>query len=283
MKLLTYQAENGPRVAVLTAAGVEDVAPETGDACAVIAAGGKPKTGGRPKPLSAVKLLPPVAELKRPVIAVGLNYKKHADESAHRRNEPPGTYPQIPVFFCKWIGSHNGPEGKIIHHAITKHLDYEAELVIVIGKRGVNIPKERAMDYVYGYTIMNEVSARDVQRRHGQWFKGKALDTFGPLGPWIVTKDEAGDGNNLKIQSRVNGQVRQDSNTSDMIFDVATLVASVSEGFTLVPGDMIATGTPEGVGLFMDPPGLMKPGDVVECEIEKIGVLRNHIVGPETP
>ncbi|OGL62170.1 MAG: hypothetical protein A3J27_07440 [Candidatus Tectomicrobia bacterium RIFCSPLOWO2_12_FULL_69_37] len=280
MKLLTYQAENGPRVAVLTAAGVEDVAPETGDACAVIAAGGAPRTNGRPRPLASVRLLPPVAELRRPVIAVGLNYKKHADESAHRRKETPGTYPKIPVFFCKWMGSHNGPEGKIVHHAITKHLDYEAELVVVIGKKGVDIPRERAHDHVYGYTIMNEVSARDVQSRHGQWFKGKALDTFGPLGPWIVTADEVGNADNLAIQSRVNGQVRQSSNTNDMIFDVATLVSSVSEGFTLVPGDMIATGTPEGVGLFMDPPSLMKPGDVVECEIEKIGVLRNRVVAP---
>ncbi|MBI3024912.1 MAG: fumarylacetoacetate hydrolase family protein, partial [Candidatus Tectomicrobia bacterium] len=186
-------------------------------------------------------------------------------------------------FFCKWIGSHNGPEGEIVHHAVTKHLDYEAELVIVIGKKGVDIPKERAHDYVYGYTIMNEVSARDVQSRHGQWFKGKALDTFGPLGPWIVTADEVGDADNLAIQSRLNGQVRQRSNTNDMIFDVATLVSSVSEGFTLLPGDMIATGTPEGVGLFMDPPGLMKPGDVIECEIEKIGVLRNHVVAPGAP
>jgi 2-keto-4-pentenoate hydratase/2-oxohepta-3-ene-1,7-dioic acid hydratase in catechol pathway len=134
------------------------------------------------------------------------------------------------------------------------------------------------MDYVYGYTIMNEVSARDIQRRHGQWFKGKALDTFGPLGPYIVTKDETGSGDNLAIETRLNGEVRQKSNTDDMIFDVATIVSVLSEGFTLVPGDMIATGTAEGVGLFMDPPGLMNVGDVVECEIENIGVLRNSIV-----
>lgn len=279
MKLLSYESETGPRVAVLTDAGVEDVVPETGDAYEVIAAG-TPKTNGKPKPLADVKLLPPIATLKRPVIAVGLNYKRHADESAHRRNEEPGTYPTIPVFFCKWPGSHNGPEAGIVKHSITKHLDYECELVIVIGKKGVDIPKERAMDYVYGFTIMNEVSARDVQRRHGQWFKGKALDTFGPIGPWVVTKDEAGDGNNLAVISRVNGEVRQNSNTNDMIFDVATLVSVLSEGFTLVPGDMIATGTPEGVGLFMDPPGLMNVGDVVECEIENIGVLRNPIVAP---
>ena len=137
------------------------------------------------------------------------------------------------------------------------------------------------MDYVYGYTIMNDVSAREVQNRHAQWFKGKGLDTFGPLGPWIVTKDETGDGNNLAIQTRVNGQIRQNSNTNDMIFDIATIVSVVSEGFTLRPGDLIATGTPEGVGFALDPPGTLGPGDVVECEIEKIGVLRNRVVGPK--
>ena len=281
MKLLTYQADNGPRVAILTEAGVEDVVSETVDAYGIIAAGGIPKTSGKPKPLISIKLLAPIAELKRPVIAVGLNYKKHSDEGARKGERKVGVYPEIPVFFCKWSGSHNGPEGEIIHHAITRELDYECELVIVIGKRGINIPKDRAMDHVYGYTIMNEVSARDVQRRHNQWFKGKGLDTFGPLGPWIVTKDEAGDGNNLAVQSRVNGQTRQNSNTNDMIFDIATIVSVLSGGFTLLPGDLIATGTPEGVGFAMDPPEFLKAGDVVECEIETIGVLRNHVVAPK--
>lgn len=281
MKLLTYESETGPRVAVLTAEGVEDVAPETGDAAGVIARGGTPETNGRPMPLESVRLLAPIARLARPVIAVGLNYKKHADEGARKHGgRKVGVYPRIPVFFCKWPGSHNGPDGEIVRHESTRELDYECELVIVIGKEGVNIPEERAMDHVYGYTIMNEVSARDVQRAHGQWFKGKALDTFGPLGPWIVTKDEAGDGNNLAVISRVNGETRQHSNTNDMIFDVATIVSALSEGFTLLPGDLIATGTPEGVGFAMEPPGLLGPGDVVECEVENIGVLRNTVVAP---
>ena len=281
MKLLTYETDDGPRVAILTDAGVEDVEPETGDAIEVIATGGVPKTTGAPKQLDSVKLLAPVAELKRPVIAVGLNYKKHSDEGARKTGaRKVGEYPKIPVFFTKWIGSHNRPEGDVILHDITKELDYECELVIVIGKKGINIPKDKAMDYVYGYTIMNEVSARDIQRRHGQWFKGKSLDSYGPLGPWIVTKDEAGDGNNLSIKTRLNGETRQDSSTSDMIFDIETVVSVLSEGFTLLPGDMIATGTAEGVGFAMDPPGLMKVGDVVECEIENIGVLRNKIVAP---
>ncbi|MFC1885467.1 fumarylacetoacetate hydrolase family protein [Thermodesulfobacteriota bacterium] len=282
MKLLTYQAENGPRVAVLTGAGVEDVVPETGHAGTVIAEGGTPKTNDQPVPLDSVKLLPPIAELKRPVIAVGLNYRKHSDEGARKNDQRKvGVYPEHPIFFCKWPGANNGPEGEIVHHAITQAVDYESELVIVIGKQGINIPKDRAMDHVYGYTIMNDVSARDLQFRHGQWFKGKGLDTFGPIGPWIVTKDETGDGNNLSIQTRVNGETRQSSNTNDMIFDIATIVSIISEGFTLRPGDMIATGTPEGVGFAMDPSGVLKVGDVVECEIENIGVLRNHVVAPK--
>jgi 2-keto-4-pentenoate hydratase/2-oxohepta-3-ene-1,7-dioic acid hydratase in catechol pathway len=282
MKLLSYQTDKGPRIAVLTEAGVEDVTPETGDAYGIIATGGTPRTSGKPVPLASVKLLAPMAELKRPVIAVGLNYKKHSDEGARKHNRRKvGVYPENPVFFCKWPGSHNGPEGEIVHHAITKELDYECELVIVIGKQGMNIPRDQAMEHVYGYTIMNDVSARDVQHRHAQWFKGKGLDTFGPLGPWIVTKDVVGDGDNLALQSRVNGQTRQNSNTDDMIFDIATIVSVLSESLTLLPGDLIATGTPEGVGFAMDPPGLLKAGDVVECEIENIGVLRNRVVAPK--
>ncbi len=281
MKLLTYASETGPRVAVLTQAGVEDVAPQTGDAAGVIARGGTPETSGRPVALESVQLLAPIAKLARPVIAVGLNYKKHADEGARKHGERKvGDYPKTPVFFCKWPGSHNRPDGEIVHHENVTELDYECELVIVIGKEGINVSPQRAMDHVYGYTIMNEVSARKVQRAHGQWFKGKALDSFGPLGPWIVTKDETGDGNNLAVMARVNGETRQNSNTNDMIFDVATLVSAISQGFTLLPGDMIATGTPEGVGFAMEPPGLLKPGDVVECEIENIGVLRNTVVAP---
>lgn len=281
MKLLTYESETGPRVAILTKGGVEDVSPRTGDAAEVIARGGTPETNGAPVALESVKLLAPIAELRRPVVAVGLNYKKHADEGARKHGDRKvGDYPKIPVFFCKWPGSHNRPDGEIIHHRNVNELDYECELVIVIGRRGIDIPPERAMNHVYGYTIMNEVSARDVQRAHGQWFKGKALDSFGPLGPWIVTKDEAGDANSLAVTTRVNGETRQSSNTNDMIFDVATLVSTLSEGFTLLPGDMIATGTPEGVGFAMDPPGLLKPGDMVECEIENIGALRSVVAAP---
>ena len=209
-----------------------------------------------------------------------MNYKKHSDEGARKRGREVGVYPEIPYFFCKWIGTNNHHNGEIIYHSSTEELDYECELVVVIGKQGINIPKDKALDHVYGYTIMNEVSARDVQLKHMQWFKGKALDSFGPIGPWIVTKDEIKDANNLRIQTRINGETRQNSNTNDMIFDIPTLIESVSEGLTLQPGDMIATGTPEGVVFAMDPPRTMQVGDVGECEIDEIGILRNHIVSP---
>ena len=232
--------------------------------------------------LGQVKFLAPIPWPRKNVIMLGINYREHVEEGARARAFEL-KYPDAPVYFTKPATSVIGHMGKVIHHKATEKLDYEAEFALVIGKKGRDIPKEKVYDYIFGYTICLDMTARDLQRRHGQWFKGKALDTFGPLGPWIVTSDEVGDADNLAIQSRVNGQVRQNSNTNDMIFDVATLVSSISEGFTLLPGDMIATGTPEGVGLFKDPPGVMKPGDVVECEIEKIGVLRNHIVAPEAP
>lgn len=280
MKLLTYESGSGPRVAILTEAGVEDVTPETGDAREIIISGKIPDTNGRPKPLTGLSLLGPIAHPHRSPFAVGLNYKKHADETYERRGVPKGVYPEQPSFFCKWMGSYNHHEGNIVHHACTNQLDYEGELVIVIGKGGINIPKEQALGHVYGYTIMNEVTAREIQSLQKQRFKGKALDTFGPVGPWIVTKDETGDGNKLGIETRVNGEIRQKSNTSDMIFDIESIVSILSEGLTLEPGDMIATGTPEGVGVAMNPPGFLKPGDVVECEIENIGFLRNRVVAP---
>ncbi|MED5578546.1 MAG: fumarylacetoacetate hydrolase family protein [Nitrospinota bacterium] len=280
MKILTFESNGTEKLGILTEGGIEEIISEPQDIYQFIEENGKVETNQQPIPLDSVKLLAPIQNLKRSVIAVGLNYKKHADEGARKRGREVGVYPEIPYFFCKWSGTNNHHNGEIIYHSSTKELDYECELVIVIGKKGINIPKDKALDYVYGYTIMNEVSARDVQLKHMQWFKGKALDSFGPIGPWIVTKDEIKDANNLRIQTRVNGETRQDSNTNDMIFDISTLIESVSEGLTLQPGDMIATGTPEGVGFAMDPPRTLQAGDVVECEIDEIGILKNHVVSP---
>jgi 2-keto-4-pentenoate hydratase/2-oxohepta-3-ene-1,7-dioic acid hydratase in catechol pathway len=161
---------------------------------------------------------------------------------------------------------------------VSTQIDYEVELAVVIGKAGRDIPRERAFEHVFGYTIVNDVTARDVQRRHGgQYFKGKGLDGSCPMGPWIVTADEIPHPGQLAIRCRVNGAVRQDSTTASMIFDIPTLIASLSEGLTLEPGDILATGTPSGVGYAMDPPRFLREGDVVACEVEGIGVLENPI------
>ena len=280
MKLLTFESNGSEKLGVLTDKGVEEIISGPQDIYQLIAENGKVETNGQPITLESVKFLAPIQNLRRPIIAVGLNYKKHSDEGARKRGREVGVYPETPYFFCKWIGTNNHHNGNIVYHTSTEELDYECELVIVIGKKGINISKDEAFDYVYGYTIMNEVSARDVQLKHMQWFKGKALDSFGPIGPWIVTKDEIKDANHLRIQTRVNGETRQDSNTNDMIFNIPTLIESVSEGLTLQPGDMIATGTPEGVGFAMDPPRTLQVGDVVECEIDEIGILKNQVVSP---
>jgi 2-keto-4-pentenoate hydratase/2-oxohepta-3-ene-1,7-dioic acid hydratase in catechol pathway len=173
-----------------------------------------------------------------------------------------------------------GQHAPVVHHAVTEQLDYEVELVAIIGRRGRNIGPERALDYVFGYTIMNDVTARDLQRKHMQWFKGKSLDTFAPMGPWIVHRTAVPDPQALRLTMRINGEVRQNSTTANMIFTVAQLIAVLSAGMTLEPGDILATGTPEGVGMGMKPPKWLQVGDEMEAEIEGIGVLRNRVVAP---
>ena len=182
-----------------------------------------------------------------------------------------------PVYFTKPPTAVIGPGAMIpIFPHVSESIDYEVELVVVIGKPGRNIKKADAYDHIFGYTILNDISARDVQRRHGgQYFKGKALDGSCPLGPWIVTADAIGKPDNLSVGLSVNGEVRQSGNTGQMIFDIPTLIESLSAGLTLEPGDLIATGTPSGVGYAMEPPQFLKHGDTVVCEIENIGQLSN--------
>ena len=168
----------------------------------------------------------------------------------------------------------------MVHHAVTQQLDYEVELAVIIGKRGRDIPVDRALDYVFGYTIMNDVTARDLQRRHEQWFKGKSLDTFAPMGPVVVHRSDIPDPQNLRLRMKVNGEVRQDASTNSMVFTVAQLLSALSAGMTIEPGDILATGTPEGVAMGRTPSPWLKAGDVVEAEVEGIGVLRNRIVAP---
>jgi 2-keto-4-pentenoate hydratase/2-oxohepta-3-ene-1,7-dioic acid hydratase in catechol pathway len=185
--------------------------------------------------------------------------------------------------FTKAQTSITGPYSDVaIDRRITTQVDWEAELGVVVGRRGSNIPREQALDYVFGYTVVNDISARDVQFGWGgQFFKGKSLDGFCPTGPWIVTRDEIADPQNLRISLRVNGQTKQDANTQDMIFAVDELIAQLSLGMTLLPGSLIATGTPEGVGMARVPPEFLQPGDVMETEIEGIGVLRNRFVATQ--
>jgi 2-keto-4-pentenoate hydratase/2-oxohepta-3-ene-1,7-dioic acid hydratase in catechol pathway len=220
---------------------------------------------------------PPTGRPAKNVVCLGLNYISHAKESAQARGRE-FKIPEAPVFFTKAPTSVSGPRDPIPwDSSLTTQLDYEAELGIVIGVRGRNIARDRALEYVFGYTIINDISARDVQKAHLQWFKGKSLDGFCPIGPVVVTADEFGDPQTKRLALRVNGVEKQSSTTAHMIFPVNVIIESLSRGLTIEPGDLIATGTPEGVGLGRTPPEFLTDGDLVETEIEGIGVLRNRV------
>jgi 2-keto-4-pentenoate hydratase/2-oxohepta-3-ene-1,7-dioic acid hydratase in catechol pathway len=205
------------------------------------------------------------------IICVGLNYHDHAIESNM-------AVPKSPVIFSKFPSSAIGNEDAIVLPQGSTEVDYEAELAVVIGQRASKVSAKDAMNYVQGYTCMNDVSARDFQFMDGQWQRGKSCDTFAPLGPWVVPADKIPDPHRLRVQCRLNGSVMQDSNTEQLIFKIPELIEFISATITLEPGDIIATGTPPGVGFARKPPVFLKPGDVVEIEIEGIGVLRNPVV-----
>ncbi|WP_209000821.1 fumarylacetoacetate hydrolase family protein [Labrenzia sp. DG1229] len=225
-----------------------------------------------------VELLAPIPTISKNVLCVGRNYAEHITEGDRAQKQQVGVT-EYPVFFTKPPTSIVGPGGDVLTFpSVSKQTDYEVELAVIIGTPGRNIAKADAMKHVFGYTILNDISARDVQRRHGgQNFKGKAFDGSCPMGPWIVTADAIDDPHALPISLTVNGETRQDGNTRDMIFDIDTLIASLSEGMTLEPGDIIATGTPSGVGYAMDPPSFLKDGDTVVCKISGIGTLSNSV------
>jgi 2-keto-4-pentenoate hydratase/2-oxohepta-3-ene-1,7-dioic acid hydratase in catechol pathway len=225
------------------------------------------------------KLIAPIPAPKKNVVMLGINYREHVDEGARAR-EIEIKYPEWPVFFTKPATSVIGQFGKVVNHKVTSKLDWEVELAVMIGKRGRDITKEKAYDHVFGYTVCLDMTARELQRQHGQWFKGKSLDTFCPMGPWIVHKSALPDPQQVRLICRVNGEVMQDGNTRDMIFDIPTIIESLSAGITLEPGDMISTGTPSGVGFARTPPVYLKPGDKVEGEVEGIGILEVEIVAP---
>ncbi|MBU5336712.1 fumarylacetoacetate hydrolase family protein [Intestinibacter bartlettii] len=225
-----------------------------------------------------IKLCSPIVNPIKDILCLGLNYKDHVEET-NRSFNANYELPKYPIYFSKRVNKAIGTNDKITNYqGVSNELDYEVELAVIIGKEGINIKKEDAYDYVFGYTIMNDVSARDLQQRHGgQWFRGKSIDTFTPLGPCIVYKDEIKPPVNLNVLSKVNGEVRQLSNTKHFIFDIPTIISDLSAGMTLKPGDIIATGTPSGVGMGFKPPKYLKSGDKVECTIEKIGTLVNII------
>lgn len=222
-----------------------------------------------------ISLLAPIPRPPKNIFCIGKNYIDHAVEIGSAED-----IPKHPLVFTKAATSVNGPYADVLDHSdITDKLDYEAELAIVIGKKGSKISKENAMDYVFGYTILNDITARDLQKRHGQYFLGKSLDTACPIGPFIAYKSIVNNPHNLKIETRVNGEIRQSANTNLFIFDIPTIIEAISKAITLEPGDIIATGTPAGVGMAMKPPRYLKAGDIVEVEVEGLGRLRNRIKG----
>jgi 2-keto-4-pentenoate hydratase/2-oxohepta-3-ene-1,7-dioic acid hydratase in catechol pathway len=227
-------------------------------------------------PLESVVLDAPVRPARN-VFCVGRNYLEHAREGARAAGREL-KLPAVPTFFTKASTAIAAPDATLHFQAdVSAEYDYEAELAVVIGVECKNVSEDEALRAVFGYTALNDLTARDLQRSHGQWFKGKSLDESCPIGPWIVTGEELGDPQSLELRLRRNGITKQQSNTAGMIFSIPRLIAELSKGMTLLPGDVIATGTPEGVGFARTPPEFLADGDVLEVEIERIGILRNRI------
>jgi len=237
-----------------------------------------PRAAGPSLPLSAVELEAPIPLPRRNIFCVGINYRTHAAEFGRSGIDASLTAaPDDPVVFSKVPDCVIAPGAAIcMPRELSEAIDYEAELMVVIGRGGRGIPASRALDHVFGYTCFNDVTARDLQKRHKQFLIGKSLDTFGPMGPWIATADEI-DGGNTGIRLWVNGELRQDASTRDLIFGIPALIEAISAGITLKPGDLIATGTPGGVGIGFNPPKYLRTGDKVRIEIDGIGVLENPV------
>ena len=289
MRLVTYRDESGTHIGALrddTIVVLDALAPDMltlidSGADGLARARAALERAATTRPLNSVRLLAPIPRPRQNVICLGMNYRAHAIESDRARGREP-KLPEHPVFFTKAVSSVCGPDDDIpLDPRVTQQLDYEVELAFIIGRPGKNILRSEALSYVFGYTIVNDISARDLQMRHQQFFKGKSLDRACPMGPWIVTADEIPDPSRLGLRLRLNGETRQDSDTSDMIFDIPAIIEALSLGMSLEPGTIVATGTPSGVGLGRTPPEYMRPGDVMEAEVDHIGVLRNRIVAAE--
>ena len=280
MKLATFVLDGKTKIGVVdesteTLRAVEDVS----SVLDIISGKATVKTSGPDIALSQVKLLAPIPSPARNIFCVGKNYREHAKEFSNSGFEAGAVkgaeIDEYPAVFTKPASSVIGPDADVdLHPQATSSVDYEAELAIVIGKSGRDIPKDQAYNHIFGYTIINDVTARDRQRSHKQWFLGKALDTFCPMGPWIASGDEV-DPENLEVKCWVNKELRQNANTRDLIFDIPTLVSTISAGLTLVPGDIISTGTPAGVGIGFNPPKFLRRGDIVTISITGLGTLTN--------
>ncbi len=285
MKLVTYKHTGQSHVGAVMDNGVINLSAIAPDMLSLIDLGPEGlvqaqaiiNNAPESTPLGSVKLLAPIPEPRRNIICLGLNYAEHAVEHYTTSGEKT-VLPDYPIVFNKATTTANGPFDDIpFDPSVSGEYDWEVELAVIIGRKGRKISREHALESVYGYMVLNDISARDLQRRHKQFFLGKSLDGACPMGPWIVTADEVQNPQSLHITSRVNGVTKQDSNTKLMIFDVPATIEHLSLGMTLLPGDIIATGTPDGVGFARKPPEFLKAGDVVECEVEGVGLIRNTV------
>ena len=276
MKLITCLYKGEERVGKLTEAGVAFLPYP--DMNALIEAGDLTAPAGRPVPLEEVRLLAPIPRPRQDVICLGMNYRDHEKEAAKYDADAFTKDKPAAVYFSKRVSRAGDPDGVIPRYeGLVERLDYEAELAVIIGKTAKNVKAEEAGEYIFGYTVLNDVSARDPQTGHKQWYFGKSLDGFTPLGPCILTADETAFPPALDISCAVNGEERQRSNTALLIHSIAGVIEELSAGMTLLPGTIIATGTPAGVGMGFDPPKFLKSGDVVECTIQNIGTLKSTV------
>lgn len=287
MKLCTYLRDDVPRVGVVTDDGIVDLAesaPELPTEMTALLAAGEPAlrraaaavSAARARiPLDSVRLAPPILRPPK-FLAVGLNYADHVAEAGLET-------PKLPTLFNKQSTCVAGPTDPVHMPRVSSALDYEGELGFVVGRRCRHVPREHAHEVIAGYLVVNDVSVRDWQLRIPTWTMGKSFDTHGPIGPWITTADEVGDPHALRVRTWVNGDLRQDSSTKNLIFDCFAIVEHLSTAFTLEPGDVVATGTPGGVGIARKPPKLLSIGDVVRVEIDGLGTLENRVVAePDT-
>lgn len=280
MKLIRFGAKGEERPGIAARGGIVDLEkyfpgiPDIGEEFFENGWPEKIRELDAPGEIHDIRIGPPIANPGK-IICLGKNYAAHVEEGSFE-------LPKTPILFNKTLNTLNGPFDPISIPKSDNKIDWEVELAVVIGKKGKAISRDKAFSHIAGYTVLNDVSAREAQFSDTQWFRGKSFDTFAPMGPAIVTKDEITEPMNLNLSARVNDTPMQEGNTSQMIFDIAFIVEFISQDITLYPGDIISTGTPSGVGCFRDPPVYLLPGDIVECRVEGIGCLRNRCIAPET-